>query len=294
MRIARLSALGLLIVAATSDIFAQLPSQPSDAAGQEFDVVSIKRNTSSAFPGLNGSSTRPDGGFTLLNSPVITLIGRAYPVGVPADYIGLPAWATTDRYDVIATSVLRNSTGEQRAAMLKAMLAERFKLLVHVENREQPVYDLLVARSDGRLGPSMQPSQYDCAAVQAAQRAASEAALAAGKPLAPPRIDPNAPPPCVPYMGLARIDGDMTIATLARFLRPPAGRFVADKTQLTGSYRVTLTFDRTAGLRGPSTDPGDAPSVFTAVQEQLGLKLEPSRATRETLVIDRLERPTEN
>ena len=72
---------------------------------------------------------------------------------------------------------------------------------------------------------------------------------------------------------------------------------VVDKTGLSGSYRILLTFDRMAGLRGPQTGeptPGAAPSVFTAVQEQLGLKLESSRAMLETLIIDRFERPTEN
>lgn len=293
MRIARPFALGLLLAIATSNVFSQTPTQSPAPTGPTFDVVSVKRNTSDAL-GSNGSSQRPDGGFTLLNIPVITLIGRAYPVGVPADYVGLPAWARTDRYDVIATSSLKNPTQEQRAAMMQALLADRFKLLVHVENREQPVFNLVLARSDGRLGPGIKSSEYDCAAVQAAQRAAAEAALAAGTPLSPTRIDPSAPPPCVPFMSGDRMEGDMTPTTLANFLRPAAGRFVVDKTGLTGSYRVTLTFDRMAGIRGPSTDPSAAPSVFTAVQEQLGLRLEPSRAMRETLVIDRLERPTEN
>jgi len=83
---------------------------------------------------------------------------------------------------------------------------------------------------------------------------------------------------------------------LARMLRAAAGREVVDKTGLNGSYRVTLHYDRMASLRGPDTaaSPAAAPSVFTAVQEQLGLKLESSRAPRDVLVVDRLERPTEN
>ena len=87
------------------------------------------------------------------------------------------------------------------------------------------------------------------------------------------------------------------MATLTMMLRAAAGRYVVDKTGLTGSYRVVMNYDRIAALRGPDTaasTPDAAPSVFTAVQEQLGMKLEPSRAVRETLVIDRLERPTEN
>jgi uncharacterized protein (TIGR03435 family) len=92
------------------------------------------------------------------------------------------------------------------------------------------------------------------------------------------------------------MEGDMTMERLAGFLRSAAGRVVVDKTGLAGSYRLTLTYDRMATLRGPDTAPAaDAPlSVFTAVQEQLGLKLESSKTTRELLIIDRLERPNEN
>jgi uncharacterized protein (TIGR03435 family) len=85
-----------------------------------------------------------------------------------------------------------------------------------------------------------------------------------------------------------------TIEALVRLLRQPAGRVVVDKTGLTGSYQIALTFDRMAGLRGPDTAPDAAPSVFTALQEQLGLKLESSRAIRDVLIIDHIERPTEN
>jgi uncharacterized protein (TIGR03435 family) len=93
-----------------------------------------------------------------------------------------------------------------------------------------------------------------------------------------------------------RLDGGTTMAMLSRRLRPAAGREVVDKTGLTGTYRIALTYDRLAGVRGPDAPPSAdaAPSVFTAVQEQLGLKLEPARLSRETVVIDRLERPSEN
>jgi len=86
------------------------------------------------------------------------------------------------------------------------------------------------------------------------------------------------------------------MATLAQLLRADAGRPVIDKTGVMGSYRLSLTFERSTSGRGPdiTPSPNPLPSVFIAVQEQLGLKLEPSKTTRETLIIDRLERPTEN
>jgi uncharacterized protein (TIGR03435 family) len=178
--------------------------------------------------------------------------------------------------------------------MMRAMVADRFKLVAHVEKREQPVYDLMLARSDGKLGPGLAPSENDCAARQAAQRAAAEAGA---PPPPPPVFDLNAPPPpCTFRMIGPQMDGEATIAGLAQMLRPAAGRLVVDKTGLTGSYRVTITYDRMASLRGPevAAAPDAPPSVFTAVREQLGLKLESSKAERDTLIIDRLERPTEN
>ena len=86
------------------------------------------------------------------------------------------------------------------------------------------------------------------------------------------------------------------MANLAEFLWIPAGRFVVDKTGLTSSYRVRMNFDLLGSRRPPEvTPPPDAaPTVFTAIREQLGLKLESSRAQLDTLIIDRLERPTEN
>jgi uncharacterized protein (TIGR03435 family) len=86
------------------------------------------------------------------------------------------------------------------------------------------------------------------------------------------------------------------MATLAQLLRIDAERLVIDKTGVSGSYRLSLTFERSASGRGPDIAPSTnaLPSVFSAVQEQLGLKLEPSKVSRETLIVDRLERPTEN
>src|SRR6185369_15638178 len=109
----------------------QTPSAPEDVT---FDVVSVKPHEAPA-----GATTpfrrfgptvaqRPDGGITMLDVPTALLIARAYSVTTPADIVGLPGWATTDRYDVVATSSLSSATPEQEAAMVRAMLADRFKL----------------------------------------------------------------------------------------------------------------------------------------------------------------------
>jgi uncharacterized protein (TIGR03435 family) len=276
-------------------------AQVSSSEGPRYEVVSIKRNVSNAL-GSNGSSERPDGGFTLLNIPIMTLVGRAqFPAIAPIDMDGLPQWAQMERYDVSATSPLgRPVTAEERAAMLRHMLVERVKLVTHVEKREQPVYDLVLARSDGRLGPGIKPSEVDCVAKAAADQAAAQAARAAGvpPPLAPrPIPDGNGTvPPCSGLFVSGGIEGDATMEVLVRLLRSSAGRPVVDKTGLQGSYRIKVQFDRVLGQAAPELNPSadSLPTVFSALPEQLGLKLESSKAARDVLVIDRLERPTEN
>jgi len=205
--------------------------------------------------------------------------------------IGLPAWATSERYDVSATSLLPSASPEQRAAMMRAMLADRFKLMAHVENREQDVWELVRAREDRRLGPGIKPPTVDCGAHSAEVRASPQRAAEESN-----RAAAGTPPPCTLVHRGDRMEGDTTIAALTMQLRSTAGRYIVDKTGLTGSYHVTMTYDFQAGLRGldaPSTA-GASPSVFAALEDQLGLKLRSARASRETLVIDRLERPTEN
>jgi uncharacterized protein (TIGR03435 family) len=152
----------------------------------------------------------------------------------------------------------------------------------------------------------MKPAEEDCAARAAAARAAAEAARAAGTPPppvpAPPAFTPPAPgspiQPCSFRAGGNVLEGDLTIATLTTmFIRGAAGRHVVDKTGLTGYYRVRLEAARAAAgvTVDAAPDPNStAPSIFTALPEQLGLKLEPSRAQLDALVIDRIERPTEN
>lgn len=280
----------LSVVFASAAVFAQTPFP-----GLRFEVVSIKRNTSNALAS-NGSSERPDGGFTLLNVPMMTLVARAqFPAIAPVDMVGLPDWARSERYDVSVTSPLsRRATPEERAAMVRAMLADRVKLVTHVEKRELPVYDLVLARSDGRLGAGMKPSDVDCVAKAAADRAAAQAGTPPQRPATIPDFSVP-PPPCSGVRVTDFIEGDVTMEALARFLRASAGRPVVDKTGLKGSYRVKVQYDR-AFASGPDVAPSTStlPSVFSALPAQLGLRLDSSKAAQEVLVIDRLERPSEN
>ena len=295
----------VLLAATTFSVFVPASAQ-SPVTVQTFEVVSIKRNISVPGPGFFSSvSERPDGGLIAANVPVATLISRAYPSAVPiAD---LPGWASTDRYDVTATSSLSVATADDRTAMLRAMLADRFKRTLHFEKREQPAYDLVVARSDRRLGPGITPLDIDCERI-AAERTAATATTAP----APPQVPDfkAAPPLCTVRMVGASVrdrrgdqlgrlgdllEGETTADNLAKALRMTVGRLVVNKTALVGSYRVAMNFDGMSGRGGPAVTVTDsAPSIFAALQEQLGLKLEASHMDLDTVVIDRLERPTEN
>jgi uncharacterized protein (TIGR03435 family) len=217
----------------------------------------------------------------MVNRPISTLIREAYPVQVP-ELLGAPGWVTSDPYDVIARGE-GNPTREEIRLMLQSLLAERFKLAVHYETREGPVFALVIARTDGRLGAGLQRSELDCDAVNAARRAGRQ-------PEGP--LPRNGAPPC--GMSLQAITsetllfGGRPISTLAEWLRQPSGRVVVDKTGLSGNYEFALryTSDVTAA--------DGTPSIFTALEEQLGLKLMPDRAPLQVLIVDHIERPTQD
>ena len=291
------------LVAATA-AFAQGAPQRSPGT-LAFEVVSIKRNV--AVGSTSALMARPDGGVTAINVPVTTLLARAYPPIIPFDMIGLPDWASSDRYDVSAIGSLTRATPDEQAAMMRAMLADRFRLVARLEQREQQVYLLVRASSGGALGPGLKPSSVDCVDRAAAQRKALAEREAAGRNAA------SAAPgdvvaavgvaggavvdlPCVMRMSGDTMTGDITMDDLVPMLRSATRRPVLNRTGLEGTWHVTATFDRFAGLRGPEVvTPDDAaPSVFDAVQRQLGLKLEAARAPIDVLVIERLQRPTEN
>jgi uncharacterized protein (TIGR03435 family) len=225
---------------------------------------------------------------------------------------GLPDWERSERFDVSATSSLSQATPEDRTAMLRAMLADRFKLAVHVEKREQQVYVLQRARADGRLGPGLKPTETDCGRIMAERAAAAEATLGGGAPPRPGPPDFSVPPPLCTLRTIdertrnfrgdkqghlgSLLEGEATMDVLVSMLRVSMGRLVVNRTALAGAYQITMNFDGASGRGGPPLAQTDvaAPSIFTAVQEQLGLKLESARVDVDTLVIDRLERPTEN
>lgn len=282
----------LLVAGALNDaqLVAQSPSP--DAREPRFDAASVKLNTSA--DGAINLRILP-GRFTATGVPAQELIRLAY--GLQNFQIaGAPGWLTSDRFDIVAT-LEGPSTRERTNFMLRGLLTDRFRLVVHTETRELPIYALVLARGDGRLGPQLRQSDLDCAALARARSGSSSPA-----PPAPPK--PGERPTCATFGGPGRLAaGGVTMAQVAASLSSRVSRVVSDRTGLTGAFDLQLEWtpdqipSRPAGVvppDAPPLPPPDGPSLFTALQEQLGLKLESARGLVDVLVIDRVERPTEN
>jgi len=214
----------------------------------------------------------------MVNVPIGTMLRAAYAKQT-TELVGAPSWVESEPYDVNAKAD-GNPTSEQMNAMLQTLLADRCKLTVHTEVRERPVYALVVARSDGRLGPNLAASKVDCEAVSAARR---EGATYQGP------VPANGAQPCAWSSNGETIRvGGLPFSILADAFGRVDGRVIVDKTGLTGNYEMTLRY-----AQQPNA-PNDAPSIFTALQEQLGLRLVTDRAAIPVLVVDHIERPTDN
>ena len=257
-----------------------------------FEAVSIKRNTSTS--GSSSSRALPNGGYLMVNLSLRSLISVAYTGTIDAKT--LPVWIADERYDVTATSPIQGTaTAEQRRTMMRTLLAERLNFKGRIESREEEAYDLVLARKDGRLGPNMKRTAADCEARAEAMRAAV-AAGASPLPALSAAADRSAPPPeCTGRTGGGVMEGDFTVQGMLFFIRGLAGRPVVDKTGLTGTYTIRLEVaSRRQGADTTTVGIDDPPDVFSALPSQLGLKLEPSRVTVSTIVVENIDRPSEN
>jgi uncharacterized protein (TIGR03435 family) len=250
------------------------------AQAPAFDAASIKRHVGSE---VGGFMAAPPGQFRATNVRIVQFLGAAweFPMGPVYGIKGLPTWANEDPFDVEFKWPV-NTPREQVVEMWRAMFAERLKLQVHYEPIDDPSFALTVARADGRLGRGLTRSTLDCDAVAAAARA--------GNPM--PDL-PNGAGPCRVWESTDTIlAGGITMAELARHLTGPSGRQVVDRTGRDGRWEFALHFSRQA--RDPNAPLGLYPSLFSALQTELGLKLVPFAGTSKLLVIDHIERPTEN
>jgi uncharacterized protein (TIGR03435 family) len=271
----------------------QKPGSIDTSTTATFEVTSVKPNKSG--DGRVMMSMPPTGRYTATNVPLRLLLQNSYNVQ-PFQIIGAPNWMTSDRFDIVAKAP-DGFTPDQLRPMVRALLADRFKLKAHVETREMPTYDLVLARPDGKLGPNLKPSKTDCKAMLANRRG--------GPPPAPPQ--PGQQIECGFMIGGGIMNaGGMPLTQLAQSLAQFVNRVVTDKTGLTGEYDFQLTYTPEGrgglpgipggpppGVDGPAADP-DRPSLFTALQEQLGLKLDSQKGPVDVLVIDSVEQPTED
>jgi uncharacterized protein (TIGR03435 family) len=239
----------------------------SPTTGPTFGVASVKPTKS----GVPLPFVRSPSLFTM-RAPVRVLIQNAYQLLQEGQMVGGPSWLTSDTFDIVA-SVAGNPAPDQIPLMLRALLADRFKLIVHIETRELPIYALVLARNDGKLGARIRPSTFDCLALRRSANAKR-----------PPPPERGGRMPCVTrYSAGSIVAGGASLAELADRLALYVGRVVVDQTGLAGGFDLDLEW---------TPDQTNGPSLFTAMQEQLGLKLESTRGPVEVLVIDSVERPT--
>ena len=273
-----------LILSMAAWVFAQ-----SSIAPLTFEVASIKPTAETGF--RTGILMQPGGGLRVTGATLKMLLTAAFDVR-EFQIVGGPSWLSSDRYDIVAkapggdsdaqagdprqlSDAQMKTARDQMRERLQALLAERFQLTIHRETKEESVYALLV----GKSGPKIQPVE----------------AKTGGNP---PRM----------MMGRGVVNGQgVELQMLATVLSNQLGRSVLDRTGLTGRFDIKLEWTPDPGqamtpLGGapppgapapPPLDP-NGPSIFTAIQEQLGLRLESQKGPVEMIVIDRVEKPSEN
>jgi uncharacterized protein (TIGR03435 family) len=280
-------------------------------SAQKFEVASIKPNKENDHRVMIGMA--PGGRFTAHGVTVKQLISMAYGVR-DHQLTGLPGWAESERYDISAkpegappenaappnrmpSEAEMQTQQEKMRAMMKDLLADRFGLKVHPETKEMPVYALVVAKNGSKLEESKEgaPPIVDFG---------GRGPMAGGRGPGSDDVRQTRGGPMM-RMGRGQITAqDMRMPMLVEQLSRTLGRNVIDKTGLTGKYDVKLNWtpDESQpaafpGGDGPRTDaatPETGPSLFTAIQEQLGLKLESQKGPVEVIVVDHIEKATEN
>jgi uncharacterized protein (TIGR03435 family) len=302
----------LLLAAAVSAQDAAEPaaSPAAVSSGATFDVASVKPSNPNPDPNnplgmIALMLPQPGGRFTATNTPVRMLVMVAFELRQEEQLVGGPSDLLAAKYDITARTAGAAPIGKDLPQLLRTLLADRFKLKTHTEKRELPVYDLVLARSDGRLGPDLTPSKSDCskpdeiAAQQGAALAKGDVASFVGKP-APCSVSTD--PSGGPLNLMMRGDGQ-EMKQFVEMLSQLTGRTVRDKTGLTGRYDFAMKMDlqmvlalaRRMGAPVPTAaaniPQADGASLMTALNEQLGLKLDSTRDSVPVVVIDSAEAP---
>jgi uncharacterized protein (TIGR03435 family) len=304
-------AVATLLAATTAS--AQDPAAPSAAVSSDatFEVAAIKPSNpdpSNPLGMIPMVRPQPGGRLTVTNLPLKMLIGFAYEM---QDFRvnGGPATLMSAKFDIVAkASGGRTLTPKEMRPLVKNLLIERFKLNAHTESREMRAYDLVIGRSDGRLGPDIKPSKSDCS--NADELNAKRAEAVAKGDLSAVIAKPGEPLPCTLAPNIAggpaniSVHGDgQEIKQLIELLTQMSGRYIRDKTGLTGRYDFDMKLDLQAllamaqgmGMNVPAAaniPQSDGSSLMTALNEQLGLKLDSVRAPVDVLVVDSVEAPS--
>lgn len=267
-------ALVLSLVASVVGVSAQqAPPLPERAS---FELTSVKRNNSGAGGGSNRN--QPNGSFSGTNVTLRPFIARAYEVRV-FQVSGGPDWIDVDRFDIVGRGP-EGTPNAMRPAMLRGLLADRFRLVTHTETREQPVYALVLARRDGRLGPQLKRSPHPCASPGTAAVAGQTTSCGVDESV-------NGGIGTITTWGVPM---DRIAAALANVA---VNRLVINRTGLEGAFDVEqFRFAPDGFGMAPASRPDTAPSIFTALEEQLGLRLEPARGPVPFVVIDSVQLPT--
>jgi uncharacterized protein (TIGR03435 family) len=274
---------------------AQTRELPAPATLPAFEAVSIRANVTEGPGGRGGGAMRPQQ-YAVQNATLKVILRRAFgtPGNAPGNTLDLldqqvaggPDWVATDKFDITASTTTATEP-ERMRLMVQRMLAERFQLKAHWEKREMPVYVMTMARPDGRPGPGVTlKSDAEC-----------EKGRGDGPPPMPQPGVPAPPPRCGAIQfgpGLLFAGGvplDWFASTLSNVpVITGIDRPVLNRTNLKGNFAFELKF---AAPLNPNPDPG-RPQLMTATEEQLGIKLESTRAPVDVLVIDSVGKPTPN
>ena len=238
-----------------------------ESSGRRFEVTSVLANKTGDMRVM--MRVQPGGAWEATNVTLDSMIRLAYRIQ-ESQLVGGPAWIYSDRFDIVAKSP-QGAPGPEFALRMQSLLAERFNLKLHRETRELPVYALVI---DGTPGPRLTPSPIDCEAWARGR---------IGQPPTP--LQPGERPTCGTTATPGRLTGgSITMSQLAQTLSRYTQRMVLDQTGLTSGFDYDLEF---------ATDPAGG-SIFTALPQQLGLRLDSRRAPVDVLVIDSAAQPAAN
>lgn len=242
----------------------------AEATAPAFDIVSIKPNKSESG---NISVNTNDDSYSATNVSLKMLLEDAY--GIKEDLVfGLPGWANSARFDVKAKIVepdaelLKKLSREQRRLMIQQLLMDRFQIKAHIETRVLPLYEMIVVKD----GPKFKKSALEGSSEDKSQNGVARGGMTSSNT----ELTAHAVP----------------LTLLAKMLANQLHRTVADKTGLAGNYDFFLKW-RPEDDQDDSSESSTA-TLFTALQEQLGLKLQPSKGPVDTLVVDHVEMPSED